>query len=115
MNKRDGLTALVALLEREQQELANPRVESLEAIAREKHVLVNALYDAWGKRSVDATPVPQGEAEIPGLARRAQRLNKSNASLLAMHRSCCESRLGVLRGVDPGHNLALYSANGYLA
>ena len=110
--KHQALTTFIALLEHEQQALGNPQVEALEAIAAAKQVLVTELHILCGGSHYVTDSANAPEPEVPALARRAQRLNAINATLLAMHRSACESRLRVLRGGDQG--TTLYRANGYL-
>lgn len=113
--RHQALTTFIALLEHEQQALGNPQVEALEAIAAAKQVLVNELHVLCGGShfsSSAAGSTNTAEQEVPALARRAQRLNAINATMLAMHRTACESRLRVLRGGD--HGTTLYRANGYL-
>ena len=101
--------ALVAVLEREQQALIAPHADgpdALEALAQQKQVLCRALQPpAYGARATEDAPTR-------ALLARAKDLNGSNASLLAMHRSSCESRLRLLRGGDGA--AATYRANGYL-
>jgi flagellar biosynthesis/type III secretory pathway chaperone len=104
--RRDIVAALIELLEREQLELTAPRADALEALAQKKQPLLQALQPpARGVRDDAATRT---------LLARAQRLNLSNASLLAMHRTSCEARLRLLRGARNDGATTLYGANGYL-
>ncbi len=111
--KHQALTTFIALLEHERQALGNPQVEVLEAIAAAKQVLVNDLHVLCGGTHYATDSASAIEPEVPALARRAQRLNAINATMLAMHRTACESRLRLLRGGDHRAN-TLYRANGYL-
>jgi flagellar biosynthesis/type III secretory pathway chaperone len=108
--RHDLITALVELLEREQSELIAPRADALEALAQKKQALCQALQPAvtGGRARSSATT---DDAQTRTLFARAQRLNASNAAILAMHRASCEGRLRVLRGDNAA---TLYRANGYL-
>jgi len=104
------MRAFIALLEREQQLLAQPQAEALQAIAAEKQALAQKLH-ACSTRCARTVGAPV-DAEMSVLTKRARALNTINAKLLAMQRSCCESRLNLLRGRDAADTL--YRANGYL-
>ena len=110
--KQQALTTFIALLEHEQQVLGNPQVETLEAIAAAKQELVSELHILCGSPHYVTASATADEPQIPALARRAQRLNAINATLLAMHRTACESRLRMLRGGERDNTL--YRSNGYL-
>jgi flagellar biosynthesis/type III secretory pathway chaperone len=102
-----AIAAFIALLEREQQVLAQPQADALEAIAGQKQALLNQMQAA----GVSARAGLEDPA-LRALAARAQRLNGANARLLALHRAACESRLQLLRGGQSAN--ALYRASGYL-
>lgn len=111
--RRDTVLALIALLEREQQALHTPDTDALEAIAQEKASLCQALQTPRAGARAGYSPSGLDDPETRALLQRAYQLNTSNATLLAMHRSFCESRLQLLRG---GNGAAtVYRANGYLS
>ena len=101
------MRAFIALLEREQQILARPQADALEAIAGQKQVLLDQLALA-GR----GAPTGQRDPVLRALAARARQLNATNARLLALHRNVCDSRLQVLRGTPSAPSL--YRANGLL-
>jgi flagellar biosynthesis/type III secretory pathway chaperone len=101
------IAALIALLEQEQQLLAQPQADALEAIARQKQALLNQM-EAPDRN----TQARLKDPALRTLVARAQRLNGINARLLASHRFVCESRLNLLRGGLSANTL--YRANGYL-
>lgn len=112
-SRRDTVLALLALLEREQQALHAPDADALAVIAREKELLCQALQPPRAHARAAASRAPSDDAETRALLQRAYQLNTSNATLLAMHRASCESRLRLLRG---GSGAAtVYHANGYLS
>lgn len=102
-----ALGAFIALLEREQQLLARPQADALEAIAAEKQVLLEQL-DPRGRSVQNARQDPA----LRALAARARHLNATNARMLALHRNACDCRLQVLRG--GASTPPLYRANGLL-
>jgi flagellar biosynthesis/type III secretory pathway chaperone len=104
---RTAITAVIALLEHEQQLLAQPQADALAAVAAQKQALLQQM-----EASVFATRGALNDPAVRALVRHAQRLNATNARLLALHRTCCENRLHQLRGTQSSH--ALYSASGYL-
>lgn len=108
LTPREAITAFIALLEREQQVLAQPQADALEAIANEKQVLLKAL-PAPGARSAGGTDYAQ-DPGMRALVERAQQLNHMNARLLNMQRTFCDSRLRLLQGGNAGNGL--YHANG---
>lgn len=104
---RAAITAVIALLEHEQQVLTQPQADALETIAAQKQTLLQQM-----ETSVRAATGALKDPALLALAIRAQQLNATNAKLLALHRTCCESRLQQLRGTQSPQ--ALYSASGYL-
>lgn len=107
IDARAALTAIIELLEREQQLLARPQADALEAIAVQKRTLLNQLeVPARGAQALRDDPA------LRALVMHAQQLNAANARLLALHRNSCESRLQLLRGGESASTL--YRANGYL-
>jgi flagellar biosynthesis/type III secretory pathway chaperone len=107
---RDAMLAFIDLLEREQQALAQPHADALEAIAGEKQVLAREFH-ALGQ-SKSAAAAFKADPDMRRMVQRAQLLNEANAKLLTLQRNFCDSRLQLLRGVEQSG--ALYSANGYL-
>lgn len=104
---RAAIDAVIALLEQEQQLLAQPQADALEAVTARKQALLQQM-----ETSVRAAAGTLKDPALHALATRAQQLNATNAKLLALHRTCCESRLQQLRGAQSPQ--ALYSASGYL-
>jgi flagellar biosynthesis/type III secretory pathway chaperone len=107
LGPRAALTAVIALLEHEQQLLAQPQADALAAVAAQKQVLLQQM-----EASVHSSRGALNDPAVRALTVRAQRLNATNARLLALHRTCCESRLHRLRGTQATHTL--YGASGYL-
>ncbi len=106
-NPRAVLAAFITLLEREQQLLARPQADALQAMAIEKQTLLKQM-EIPGSTARAAVQDPM----VKALAARAHQLNAANARLLALHRTSCESRLQALRGGQSSNTL--YSASGYL-
>lgn len=103
---RAALLAYFTLLEREQQLLTHPDAEALQAVAIEKQALHNQI------QALAAPATTQQDPALRELVQRTHALNLTNARLVALQRNSCESRLHILRGVDPA--TSLYRANGYL-
>ena len=96
-----ALRQFVALLEAEQGELAAPRPEELERIARAKQALVDELQQLAGQRPMLKAaslpgPLQKTLALITAAAAQARRLNEVNARLLALHSQACTARVQVL-------------------
>jgi len=104
---RVAITALISLLEREQQLLAQPQADALETITEQKHALLKQ-WDVPNRSTCAAAHDPA----LRALVAHARQLNAANAKLLALHRASCESRLQLLRGGPSA--TTLYHANGYL-
>jgi flagellar biosynthesis/type III secretory pathway chaperone len=81
-------------------------VEALEAIAGEKQPLLDQIQALADPRTT------QQDLALRELVQRTHHLNLTNARLLALQRNSCDSRLNILRGVNPA--TSLYRANGYL-
>lgn len=110
-NRHALAAALVTLLEREQAQLTAPEPDALQALAQEKLALCQALAPrAAGARAHAASH--RDDPATRALLARAQHLNTANASLLAMQRMFCESRLQLLRGGE--RSATTYRANGFL-
>ncbi len=109
---RETIIAIIALLEREQQLLAQPQADALETIAGQKQALLNRIQTDAPGRGAQSVQSALKDPALRALAARAQQLNAANARLLALHRTACESRLHLLRGGSSAN--ALYRANGYL-
>lgn len=101
-----ALLAFIALLEREQQLLIQPHAEALETLAGEKQPLLNQIQALADARTVS------NDRPLREMLQRAHALNAANARLLTLQRASCDSRLGLLRGIDPA--TALYGASGHL-
>lgn len=110
MTPREAITAFIALLEREQQVLAQPQAEALETIALEKQALLKALQSPDTRSSATGKSGHAQDAGMLALVERAQHLNQMNARLLNMQRTFCDSRLRLLQGGRTGNDL--YHANG---
>lgn len=96
-----ALRQFLGLLEKEQGELAAPRVEVLERIALEKQAIIDELHRLATQRPVlDAKALPPELQKtlslISAAARQAQRLNAVNDRLLALHSKACMARVQVL-------------------
>lgn len=111
-NVRDAIMQFIVLLEREQQTLAQPQADALDAITQQKQMLAEKLRTLDHGASTAANRILVHDVELTQLAERAQALNTANARLLTLHRNSCENRLRLLRGGEQGN--ALYSASGYL-
>lgn len=114
-----ALRQFVALLEREQAELASPRAETLERIVAEKQALVDELQQLATQRpalKAASLPAPLRHhlAQITAAAAQAQRLNEVNARLLALHEQACRARVQVLTaGAPTSHTYGPRQANPY--